>query len=583
MENRVFKILVILTALALGLFADNARDIELSRRYVALGKFAEAREILEPLLATNPNDLSLRLLLKQTYRALKDNEALLGIVEAELAVSPNDAGLWIELGEIALASGQADKAKKAFKTAVDLAPADEAKILAIFKSYMAWGYSAEAAELLLSARKQSGRKAAFALEIASIHEVANDWPKAADEYALYLGEYPDRFPDIERRMNEVSADPDQLEKLVAAVTKLKDKGVEGDRIDQMLARLRVRQGDYVSAVKSLIEAESKRRMKGLFLVGFMREALAAGAHSAVITAGEYLADAEPRFSQESNLTMAYSLRATKRVDEAIKTLTPLTKSKSPNIAAEATALLGTIYLEDKADAKTARGYFEEAIKSYPRAPQTGPAFRGLAEVYFQSDDFESAEGLLRQRRAVSPDDPWALFGLGELAFFRGATDTAGAIFKDLAIGFPKSEEANDAVEYLALFADASKSGDLGQIASAFRELRKGELKNALTGFDELIDKHSSEPWADLLLWERAHLKLRMGDELGYRTDLKSISEVFPDGYHAAQALELLGDSALESGDLDGARHYFNTILVDYSGAVNLERVREKLRKMPGNI
>ena len=576
-------VILFLLILCIALFADTSRDIELSRRYVALGKFEEARLLLEPLFEQQPENQNIRLLLKQVYLALKDNTSLLQLIEAELANNPNDANLWIEVGNASLSSGNEEKAKKAYKNAVELVPNDKNKMLDIYRSYMTWGYTTEAAELLISARKRGGNNASYALEIASIYEIGGKWSKAADEYALYLQEFPDRFPDIERRMNEISADPEQLDDLADAVVKLKDNGIEGDRINRMLARLRVRQRDYLAAVKSLIDAETKRKMKGIYVLGFMREALAAGAHDAVIYAGEYLADAEPRYTQESNLTMAYSLKAQNRIDEAENLLKKLIKSKTPAIAGEALVLFGRIDLENKKDLKAAREMFTEAIESYPKIEQTAFAYRGLTEVYFRNNDFSSAEQVFTKRRTIAPDDPWALFGLGELAFFRGSTDTAGAYFRGVVLSFPKSEEANDAVQYLALLADASSGADMSEITSAFAALRKGDSETALLKFDSIIEEHSSQPWADLILWERAQLRLSLGDKMGCRTDLKSISELFPDGYHASQAVEILGDLALESGDLQAATHYFNQILTEHPSAVNIERVRNKLKAIPGNI
>ena len=60
----------------------------------------------------------------------------------------------------------------------------------------------------------------------SIYEINGNLEKAADEYALFLEQAPDRFADIERRMNEVAADPDQLGDLEKAVEKLREKGGE---------------------------------------------------------------------------------------------------------------------------------------------------------------------------------------------------------------------------------------------------------------------------------------------------------------------------------------------------------------------
>jgi TolA-binding protein len=281
--------------------------------------------------------------------------------------------------------------------------------------------------------------------------------------------------------------------------------------------------------------------------------------------------------------MSISLRAEGRIENAVEILDGLTKSKSAGIASGAHVLLGIISLEDRGDLAAAERYFSDAIDKYPRVEQTAQAYRGLTEVYLREGDLAGAERTIAKRRSVAPQDPWAICGLGELAFFRGASDTAGIFFRNVVLSFPKSTEANDAVQYLALIADASESGDIEKIAAAFKDMRQDRVADALQKFDDLIEKHSSQPWADLLLWNRANIEIELDDIAGCKDDLTRIADDFPDGYHASQAVELLGDLAHDSGDLVAAAHHYNRILTDFPDAVNIERVRGKLKEIPGNI
>ncbi len=523
------------------------------------------------------------MLLRQVYRALKDNAALLSLIEEDLLREPDNAYLWVEAGQLYLSQGNGEQAEKSFDTALKIAPDDQGLVLSIYYAYKNWGYIDEGIAFLLEARKRGTEPGAYAMEIASMYEIRGDWKNAANEYALYLEQYPDRFGDVERRMNEVAADSEQLEELESAVEKLRDTGVQGDRIDRMLARLQARQGEYERAVQSLIDAETKRGSKGVYVLGFMREAQQAGAHNAVIKAGDYLFDAEPRIAQEAALITASSVRAQGKPDKAKTILMGLLESKSPSIAVGAMTLLGQIELYDLGNIDSAEEYFDRAITRYPRTPGVGLAYRGLTDVYIRQNNLAAAERVLQQRRKTAPQDQWALFGLGELAFFRGSVDTAGGIFQAVVLGFPTSFEANNAVEYLALIADAAESEKMPRIAGVFMLMRQRKNREAIEELNSLIEELEGEIWLDLLLWTRATLHLELENLTGATNDLVNIIENYPDGYHAAQSLELLGDLAAKSGDITSAADYYNRVLTDYPEAVNIERVRGKLREIPGNL
>ncbi len=580
---RFKSIIIALLIITTCLLGDYARDFELAQRYVALGKYEDAQEILEELNSQNPDNSRVSMILKQVYRATKNNEALLGMIEGELAQNPKDPNIWADAGQLYLSQGQGDKAEDAFDTAVKLAPDNQGLILKIFAAFRAWGYIEEAIDLLQNARKEAGDDALYAMEIASLYEIQGDWEASSEEYGLYLQKYPDRFRDVESRMNEVAADTTQLTQLEEAVEQLRKTGVQGDRIDRLLSRLQIRQGKYMQAAQSLINAEEKRGEKGIYLLGFMREALTAGEHEAVLFAGEYLDNAEPRFAQEAALIMAQSMRQIGKIQGAIDILKPLQKSNNKPIVAQACTQLGSIYLYELNDLDNAQQYFQTVLDKYGRVQGTEGSYHGLTDVHLRRGDIDSAQEVLDRRRTVAPHDPWALFGYGELAFFRGSTDTAAAAFRAVALSFPKSEEANNAVEYLALIVDAAQSEALPRIAQAFMFKRQGRIGEAISLLNELIDELGDQPWADYLVWTRSVLYSQSGNIESAKDDYSSIIENFPESFYAPLSLEKKGDLASIDENYTGAVEYYNRILVDYSEAVNIERVREKMRSLPGNI
>ncbi|HDR90819.1 MAG TPA: tetratricopeptide repeat protein, partial [candidate division Zixibacteria bacterium] len=247
---KITSVIILILLLTTCLFGDYARNLELAQRYIALDKYDDARVILEKLAEEKPDDARAQNMLKQVYRATKDSKALLAIIEKELAQNPKDPEIWADAGQLYLSQGEAKKAIEAYDKALKLDPQNYGLVMKVFLAYRAWGYYDEAISVLTTARKGSDDPALFAMEIASLHEIGGDWESAADEYGRYLNKYPDRFREVEDRMNEVSADTTQLAALEKAVEKLQEAGVQGDRIDRLQSRLQIRQNKYMDAAKS---------------------------------------------------------------------------------------------------------------------------------------------------------------------------------------------------------------------------------------------------------------------------------------------------------------------------------------------
>jgi len=564
-------------------FADFQRDIELGRRYIALDKYQEARDLLEPYLVDNSTNETLLRLLKEVYKYLKDSEALMRIIQAELVQYPDRADLWVELGEVYITSGNIDEAEKAFDKSLKLDSWSETTVLDVYKIYHSWGYAKQAIDLLLSARKKMDDQLAFAMDLATLYEIKGDWQSAADEYGNYLTKYPDRFTNVERRMNEIAADEEQLEDVEKAVERLRDAGVQGDRVDRLLSRLQYRQGKYQEGLESLIRAEQIRGRKGAYVLTYMIEIFRADAHLVVLEAGDYLEDAETHISEQAGLYKGLSLKELDRVEDSERLFKQLSKSRTADIACQAITQLGYIELNDKSDLDQAKGYFSEVVDKYSRNHHADDAFHGLVDIYFMEDDLRAVGQTLQRRRSIAPEDPWAIYGLGELAFYRGSVDTAGAIFRQVALSFPKSPEANDAVELLAIIVDIADSELKNRITNLFLLIRKKLEEEVLDEISEIIDESGEAKWLDILLWKRGLIYLDLGKEELAKTDFNRIVENYSDGFHASVALEKMGDIRVNSGNLAGGLELYNQVLADHSEAVNVERVRAKIKQINKQI
>ncbi|MBN1756572.1 tetratricopeptide repeat protein [bacterium] len=587
MKNIRFIIVITLLILAQGkaVFSQSSayeRDFELARRFMLLDKYEEAVELLENLRAQNANDVRVIEQLKSAYFALKNYDRLIDIIKTQLANSPNNIALWIELGGIQLNLGLPGEARQAFESALDIEPKSISSYISISGKYQIWGYLDEGIEFLERAKKSINDPGAVALELGRLYELNKNFTRAIAEYLDYLRAFPDRVGEVKHRISSMGKDKDQL----TAIEKELKKSLKDDPLDRhllpVLAQIQMRKGDYEAALESYKRAETyENKLK--YLPAFANELLGAGQYSiALKTAALMAAAGEPHFQIEAEFIKGAALRGLDKPGEAIQVYDELIRTGPPAILPRAYLEIGKIQFYDYKDYLKGEEYFDRVVNEFPGNNVLEEGLKEYLNALFKLDKIEKAKAFLveLEKNRNEPSD-LLLFKLGEVFFLTNEFDRAKQYFSMLTMSFPRSFYLNDALSMLMLAQE--DTGKLEDITHILYLQKIGQYENCLENLQLLFDQRSGFPGQDYLLWLAGSVSSELGKNELALSFLDRLLSDHINSFFASIALELKGDIYFRQGEIQKANEAYNEILMKYSDAVNLNNIRKKLRALETGI
>ena len=207
---RFFPLKILLVLSFSILIAGESHDLELARRFLVLEKYDKAAEVLERALAQNPDDPEVQNMLLQVYRGQKKYDKLEGALQSMLLRNPKNSLLWAELGAVYLAQNKPEDAQSAFDKATKIDPNNPQLAKQIHEALSQRGFIDEDIKFIQKSRKRIGDRQLLAIELARLHEIKGRFDDAVSEYANYLKKYPDRFGDVERKIDIGGRSPEEL-------------------------------------------------------------------------------------------------------------------------------------------------------------------------------------------------------------------------------------------------------------------------------------------------------------------------------------------------------------------------------------
>ncbi len=576
--------LLTICAIFFPVFADYTRDLETARRFVAIGKFEEALEPLERLFAQNPKDKQIISLLKESYIAAKKYDKLAVLLNNQLTLEPNNASLHAEIGGIYLAQNQLPKAKEYFDRALKIAPQDESLVLQIHSMYSMWSFIDEDIELLRTARKKLGDNSRFAFELARLFEIKGQLDKAIEEYAAYLQTNPDRFPEIERRMELTNRSQQELRQLLSALDKLFGTQVPEWQPWRLKSIVLQALEDYPAAYTALEKAEKLRETsrRGAMMSQFVDDMLRQKEYTIAQKGAKFLmSETAGGFERTARQRLAAALRGMGDLNSAIAHLDTLVGAGKPQVSQEAAVLLAQIYLEDLREPQKAKKVIEDFTGTYGvnksfNLGEDGVAIKGLVLIYER--DFKSATSFLRDGLNLFSQSEKVAYLLGLTYFFAAEDDTAATVLHNVIAKFPKSKLADDCVEILLLMQTAQDRIDEFRVP-IFASFTR-DNKTAVTEWAKLAQK-PDDKFGDFVLWKLGISQNSLNDTTAFIT-FNKLTKDYPKSFYAPLAYERIADRFIASSENAKAAEIFTRIVNDYPSAVNIESVRQKIRAL-GNM
>lgn len=542
--------------------------LELFQRLMSIEEYDRAVSVAEEIFSRWSDEPEAANVIVAAYRAKKDYKKLAEVLENILLKNPNDFQRWAEIGEAYLAIGNSSKAFDAFSRATQIAPKNEQLVLRIYDVLLQWGYLEECIKLLNDYRKRIGDKSIFAMELARIYEIQSDFASAVGEYAKYLTKHPDRFSEVENRIDIAGKDTTELAKLGKSLMTLFDTSVPQFQVWRLLSRLSARLSKWDEAYELLRKSEdtSPEKVKGSAMMTFVDDMIRREQFAVALKGSEYLI-AMDKYRNVGLLYKAKALRGLKKSRQAISTINDL-------INPEAKLIIAQIYLEDLKIPDSSEFFAREFVSAGGEKSYSADAISILAKVSLLKGDTRKAISVLFvPAQSQVRDDIIFLLALAYLV--SGDVDSA-SIFLDLFLRrFPQSNFANDGVA-LKLILQDHKDG----IAYS-RVLLSMILRDSLRAsyvLDSLISVDMLSSVRDMALWQLALCQKSVGNKL-YVNSINTLLEKFPQSVYAPMGLELLADDAMGENNFNLAKQLFSQIVDKYPDAMNIGSVRDKLRRL----
>jgi len=581
LSNLLNFIIILLCSQTLAISSEG-HDIELARRFLAIEKFENAVEVLERLYTGNPDDVKIQAMLREAYAGAKMYDKLCILLQNMLLREPDNPTLWVELGGIHLSQNKPDEAWNAFDRAVSIAPHNQSLVMQIHWRLQQWSFIDEDIKFLKKSRKRLGNEQLFSLELARLYEIKGKYDKAVGEYSNYLKLHPDRFNDVERRIDISDRTPEELEQLLESFDELFDAQVPRWQPWKLISLVQQRLDNYQQAYESLLNAEYEREetKRGILMAYFVEEMLRIKQYEIARAGAEFmLENTGANFMRTGRFNLALALRGLGQYEKALAHLDTLVRSGKPRISQDAAVLLAEILLENMHQPDSALSVidnFVETAEQRKTLGEDGLCLKG--KILLHKRKFSEAKEFLSQSFTLYQSNERLGYLLAMTYFFSGSFDTAANVMHNVVAKYPKNEMGNETVELLLLMQTAPEQMEMIREPSFMVFIH--DTSAAAELWLELADDAIPEI-GDYVLWKLGNCQISLVNPEGFET-MKALVADYSESFYAPLAIEILADRQMELGDNPSAVELYTEIINKYPDAVNIESVRQKLRN-PGNL
>ncbi len=601
---RFFPLKILLVLSFSILIAGESHDLELARRFLVLEKYDKAAEVLERALAQNPDDPEVQNMLLQVYRGQKKYDKLEGALQSMLLRNPKNSLLWAELGAVYLAQNKPEDAQSAFDKATKIDPNNPQLAKQIHEALSQRGFIDEDIKFIQKSRKRIGDRQLLAIELARLHEIKGRFDDAVSEYANYLKKYPDRFGDVERKIDIGGRSPEELLQLRKSLDELLKTDIPKWQPFRLISIVELKLGNLDKSFDAIKKADGlqSKKYRGGLMTSFVEDMLRLQNFDYARKGARYLVDnTGENYVQTGRLYLAKALRGLGKYDEAIAQLdsiedvedkTPTVDNKNVfpqfkppsrhrNIAIieDAAVLKARIFLENFRNPDEAESAIEPLCKG-SRWMKNEEAVKIKGEIFIYKKRFREGIVFLTSAFQMKPQSEPVAYLLAMTFFFAGIDDTALVALHNVVGRFPKSDMGNEAVELILVMQ--TQKEQIEKIREPVYLMFVHDTANALKKWQGILSGEKSSAFSDYVMWKIGDCQSTLRDSSAYTT-MRNLVDKFPKSFYAPLALEILADKKVADGDKPAATELYVKIVNDYPDAVNMEIVRDKLKSLGGNL
>lgn len=558
----------------------------LARIYRDLERYDDLEALLAPELERPQNELdlgSLRMLAEARYALDRPADARL-VLDRILATDPGDPSLLRLVSNVLTQHGRTEEA-------IDL----------LVEGRERMGEPSEFAQQLGSLYSHVGDWSAAASEYL---RVVVDSPMNLNlmrGQILELAERDGALDGIVRQARQVAdANPEipQLQLILAELLQRAGKADEAWKrlrplvVDPELMQDFIQMSMAGLADSRLSDSDPKRTLGSLQLSARVLEGL--------LISGNLPNTLEPRVYDTLNRTLLamldnryFSVLTEEEqlavLDEARSAILDMGE-RFPNNRVTSSALLrlANVYVESLHRPQDAIDLYQRLSMS-PNAPreQLQLARVGLGRSYIAAGDTARSRELFTEMgkdRDFAEGQGRAHYHLGLLDFMGGHFETAQQRLSSVALDAPTADYTNDALDLSLLLAEQLLSPSGGDAEALTHYGQALYYRATFAHADMRRSLQEAAGSSSLSLQQRSRLDLARHYQLRGQTPLAVAEletlEKTGAGRYSTQALELRGDLLVDQGQWDEARRVYESIVLEHESYVLIDGVREKLRALP---
>lgn len=559
----------------------------------------------EKLYDASPSDVNYRYLLS-SYTELEDFKSAEKLIKKQLRRSQSDARYLVDLGELYIKSGDPDKGKEEFESAIKNMGSQQREVINLANAFIRKGRYDEALATYDRGKKLLKDTYPFHYEMANVHGMMGNFEEMVDEYLTLLEFSQAYLQTVQNALNryiDFNEDPEKVEQLRIKLLKQVQRAPQNDTYAELLVWLYTQKKSFNSALIQVKALDKRNAEDGQRVMKLARICLTNEDFKTASKCFAYIVDKEPRspyyLSARINLvnTRKQALENNPATDRDayldleqlyLATLDDLGRNTNTAEMMGELALLQAFRLQ-KAD--TAIALLDETLEIANLKPITQAELKmSLADILLAEGDIWEASLLYSQVEKDFKHDvigAESKFRNAKISYYTGDFEWAQAQLDVLKASTTKLI-ANDAMDLSLLITDNyaldTVRGPMLRFARADLLVYQGQLAEAEAALDSLSNELAFHALQDDILFQRYHIALQRQEYEKCRELLTKVIDNY--GY------DLLGDDAIYAlarleqtvfQNNERAMELYRKLMVDHPGSLFVVDARKRFRTLRGDF
>ena len=565
------------------------QKLAMARRYLGVGRYQEAADLLGVIFESKPDDLLVASLLRTCYDQLEQYDQAERLARKMIELDPASMTNRYFLAELLEKQGRSEEASSVYdEIEGSISHTDKNGLTMYIKSLMRVGLDDLALQKIDTARAWLNDSLAFSLDRGEVMERRRDYREAARSYLpIVVGDTLREARVAERKLLallEFDGSSGATEKVLVE----RADSTAGLRLMRLLADYYLKADRFDEAFSYTLRQDSLEGMSGQPLIAFMQRCHERRKWNEVIRMAETILAGYPDSPYRTDVAYEYAaaLANLGRAEEAIAAYRKLAATaENDNNLGDALYGIAVVYMEHLNQYDSALVYFDSVVTAYPRGSNYLNARRAVPLIYIRLGYLDPArqqyESLVNSKLPERMAEE-SLFRLGLVEFFESQYDSANVCMQKVMVDYPRGYFVNDALRIRIAIQDAAGDNALldGYAEALLMEYR-GEFDSAITRY-RTICAGSGSKLGDISLYRIMQLELGRADSTAVLEAADRLDEEFPESYYRPLGLKMKADIlAARDEESEAALEIYRQLLESFPDYPFSRQVREQLRQMEG--